>query len=53
VLQATNADYANRLYQSPLAKESKRFSKPKLSQTAFTIEHYAGGVSGCIVSPAI
>jgi hypothetical protein len=46
VLQATNADYANRLYQSPLAKESKRFSKPKLSQTAFTIDHYAGGVRG-------
>lgn len=42
--QATNADYANRLYQSPMVKESKRFTKPKLSQTAFTIEHYAGGV---------
>lgn len=42
--QATNADYANRLYQSPTIKESKRFSKPKLSQTAFTIDHYAGGV---------
>ena len=52
LLQATNADYANRLYQSPIAKESKRFSKPKLSQTAFTIDHYAGGVRGCTSLPA-
>lgn len=43
--QATNSDYANRLYQSNLIEESNRFTKPKLSQTAFTIEHYAGGVT--------
>ena len=43
-LQATNADYANRLYATPTVAQSKRFSKPKLKQTAFTIDHYAGEV---------
>ena len=42
--QATNVDFANRLYGSPDITSSKRFSKPKLSQTGFAIEHYAGGV---------
>ena len=42
--QATNVDFANRLYNSPEIAKSKRFSKPKLSQTGFTIDHYAGGV---------
>ena len=37
-------DFANRLYGSPEVNTSKRFSKPKLSQTGFAIEHYAGGV---------
>ena len=43
-LQATNVDFANRLYNSSEVSGSKRFSKPKLSQTGFAIEHYAGGV---------
>lgn len=42
--QATNVDFANRLYNSSEVSSSKRFSKPKLSQTGFAIEHYAGGV---------
>lgn len=37
-------DFANRLYNSSDVSGSKRFSKPKLSQTGFAIEHYAGGV---------
>ena len=37
-------DFANRLYNSPEIAKSKRFSKPKLSQTGFMIDHYAGGV---------
>ena len=37
-------DFANRLYGSPEVTSSKRFSKPKLSQTGFAVEHYAGGV---------
>ena len=44
-LQATNKDLANRLYQSAEVAGSKRFSKPKLSQTGFTVEHYAGPVT--------
>ena len=44
LLQATNVDFANRLYGSTEVSGSKRFSKPKLSQTGFAIEHYAGGV---------
>ena len=39
---ATAKDFAFKLYQSDYIKESKRFSKPKLSQTAFSINHYAG-----------
>lgn len=45
VWQATNADLANRLYASPEVTGSARFSKPKLSQTGFAIEHYAGPVT--------
>ena len=37
-------DFANRLYSSTEVNSSKRFSKPKLSQTGFAVEHYAGGV---------
>lgn len=40
--QATHEDYANKLYAAPSVKDSKRFSKPKLSRTDFTIDHYAG-----------
>lgn len=43
-MQATTADYANKLYTTPTVANSSRFSKPKLSQTAFTIDHYAGEV---------
>lgn len=43
-LQATNTDLANRLYNTPEIFKSSRFSKPKLSQTGFQIEHYAGAV---------
>ncbi|CAL8460835.1 g366 [Coccomyxa elongata] len=43
--RATNADLANRLYASPEVSGSGRFSKPKLSQTGFSIEHYAGPVT--------
>lgn len=42
-LQASHEDFANKLYAAPSVKDSKRFSKPKLSRTDFTIEHYAGG----------
>lgn len=44
LMQATTADYANKLYTTPTVANSSRFSKPKLSQTAFTIDHYAGEV---------
>jgi len=42
---ATAKDFALKLYQGDAIKASKRFSKPKLSQTAFTINHYAGDVT--------
>lgn len=45
MLQATHKDLANRLYASPEVTGSSRFSKPKLSQTGFSIEHYAGPVT--------
>ena len=42
VVQATHEDFANKLYGAPSVVDSVRFSKPKLSRTDFTIEHYAG-----------
>lgn len=33
------------MYNTPSVKDSARFQKPKLSQTAFTIQHYAGPVT--------
>ena len=45
IVQATYADLANRLYASPEVSGSARVSKPKLSQTGFSIEHYAGPVT--------
>jgi myosin-5 len=42
---ATHKDLASKLYQSPTCKGSARFTQPKLSQTAFTISHYAGPVT--------
>lgn len=38
-------DLAEKLYSTQSVKESARFQKPKLSQTAFTIQHYAGPVT--------
>ncbi|KAL4445379.1 hypothetical protein ABPG77_011204 [Micractinium sp. CCAP 211/92] len=43
--KASHEDFANKLYAAPSVKDSKRFSKPKLSRTDFTIEHYAGAVT--------
>ncbi|KAF8063028.1 XI-F [Scenedesmus sp. PABB004] len=42
---ATHKDLAEKLYGTPSVRDSGRFSKPKLSQTAFTIAHYAGPVT--------
>ena len=44
-VQATNADFANKLYMTPEVASSARFAKPKLDQTGFTIQHYAGAVT--------
>lgn len=41
---ATHKDLAEKLYGSELCKTSQRFTRPKTSQTAFTLEHYAGPV---------
>ncbi|XP_024988349.1 myosin-12-like isoform X1 [Cynara cardunculus var. scolymus] len=41
--KATHETFAQRMYQS--YKAHKRFSKPKLSRTNFTINHYAGDVT--------
>lgn len=38
-------DLAEKLYCTPSVRDSGRFSKPKLSNTAFTIQHYAGPVT--------
>ncbi|KAJ0735375.1 putative myosin head, motor domain, P-loop containing nucleoside triphosphate hydrolase [Helianthus annuus] len=40
--RSTHATFADKLYQT--FKDHKRFSKPKLSNTDFTICHYAGDV---------
>ncbi|CAL0304789.1 unnamed protein product [Lupinus luteus] len=40
--KSTRATFAQSLYQT--FKNNKRFIKPKLSQTSFTISHYAGEV---------
>ena len=42
--QATYKDFANKLYHTADVSSSSRFSKPKLDQTGFTIDHYAGEV---------
>ncbi|KAG1657561.1 hypothetical protein FOA52_006761 [Chlamydomonas sp. UWO 241] len=42
---STGRDLANKLYTAALCKDHVRFSKPKTSVTAFTVEHYAGGVT--------
>lgn len=46
--KATHAEYAQKLYNSFDGKDkegSARFSKPKLSRDAFTLNHYAGPVT--------
>ncbi|KAK7845438.1 myosin-11, partial [Quercus suber] len=40
--KSTHETFANKLYQT--FKNHKRFTKPKLSRTDFTISHYAGEV---------
>lgn len=42
---ATNADFATKIYGAPTISSSKRFAKPKLSSTDFTVHHYAGDVT--------
>jgi len=42
--QATFKDFANKMYHTREVSSSSRFSKPKLDQTGFTIDHYAGQV---------
>jgi hypothetical protein len=41
--RSTHETFAQKLYQT--FKDHKRFSKPKLSRSDFTICHYAGDVS--------
>ncbi|KAL4297253.1 hypothetical protein GQ457_12G001630 [Hibiscus cannabinus] len=41
--RSTNETFAQKLYQT--FKDNKRFCKPKLSRTDFTINHYAGEVT--------
>jgi myosin-5 len=38
-------DLAEKLYNNATVRDSARFQRPKLSQTAFTIQHYAGPVT--------
>ncbi|XP_042446655.1 myosin-12-like [Zingiber officinale] len=41
--KSTHETFAQKLYQT--FKNHKRFSKPKLARTAFTVNHYAGDVT--------
>ncbi|KAF9609184.1 hypothetical protein IFM89_013574 [Coptis chinensis] len=41
--KSTHETFAQKMYQT--YKNHKRFSKPKLAQTAFTVNHYAGDVT--------
>ncbi|WOK91583.1 myosin-12-like [Canna indica] len=41
--KSTHETFAQKMYQT--YKNHKRFSKPKLARTAFTINHYAGDVT--------
>lgn len=41
--KSTHETFAQKLYQT--FKNNKRFIKPKLSRTSFTISHYAGEVN--------
>jgi myosin V len=46
--KSTHETFAQKMYQT--YKVHKRFSKPKLARTAFTINHYAGDVSNYVFS---
>jgi len=46
--KSTHETFAQKMYQT--YKAHKRFSKPKLARTAFTINHYAGDVSTKLLS---
>lgn len=48
--KSTHETFAQKLYQT--FKSNKRFIKPKLSRTDFTILHYAGEVSVNLVQCA-
>lgn len=43
--KATHEDFAQKLYSNPAISGSKRFSKPRLAKSDFTIAHYAGEVT--------
>ena len=43
--KSTHADFAQKLYSAQNIAETSRFSKPRLSQTDFNVDHYAGGVT--------
>lgn len=45
--RSTHETFAQKLYQT--FRDHKRFSKPKLSRTDFTICHYAGDVSTLVI----
>jgi hypothetical protein len=50
--KSTHETFAHKLYQT--FKTHKRFIKPKLSRTDFTISHYAGEVNAsCFVILAV
>ena len=42
--RATNSDFAQKLYSSDFISKSSRFSRPKLGDGEFIIQHYAGKV---------
>lgn len=44
--KSTHETFAQKMYQT--YKANKRFSKPKLARTDFTINHYAGDVSNTL-----
>ena len=43
--RAAASDFAEKLYASPAVASSARFSRPKTQPGAFTVAHYAGGVT--------
>lgn len=44
--RSTHTTFAEKMYQT--FSNHKRFKKPKLSQSDFTIRHYAGDVCTCV-----